>query len=84
MIVLIARADISVLQSGRNWSSSNLTNICALRENAEAKLSNPEIHYPVFNLGVEDVQTWPWIRATYVRWISNVNASDLIDCELVS
>ena len=84
MIVLIARADFSVLQSGRNWSSSNLANICALREDADAKLSNPEIHYPFFNLGVEDVQTWPWIRATYVRWVSNVNASDLIDCELVS
>ncbi len=84
MIVLIARADMSVLQSGRSWPGSNLTNICALRGDDDAKLSNPEIHYPFFNLGVEDVQTWPWIRATYVRWISNVDTSDLIDCELVS
>jgi hypothetical protein len=84
LIVLIVRADILVLQSGRNWPGSNLTNICALREDVEARLSNPEIHYPFFNLGVEDVQTWPWIRATYVRWISNVGASDSIDCELVS
>ncbi len=84
LIFLIARAEMSVLQSGSNWSSSNAINICTLREDGEAMLSNPEIHYPFFNLGIEDVQTWPWIRATYVRWISNVGASDLIDCELVS
>ncbi len=84
LFCLIARADVLVFQSGSKWPESNATNICALREDGEASLSNPEIHYPLFNLGVEDVQTWPWIRTTYVRWISKVHAADLIDCRLVS
>lgn len=84
LVSLTARADLAVLQSGKDWSGSNLSNVCALREDGEAKLSNPEIHYPLFGLGVEDVQTWPWIRAAYVRWISNLNIADQVDCKLVS
>jgi hypothetical protein len=85
LVLMIARADLLVLQSGSRWQDSNSANICALtEEGASALLSNPEIHYPIFGLGVEDVQTWPWIRVTYIRWISNIENATQIDCQLIS
>lgn len=83
LMILILRADYLVWSSGNSWGQTNATNICALQDDSDAVLANPEIHYPVFNLGIEDVQTWPWIRATYVRWVSNVQTISQIDCKLV-
>jgi hypothetical protein len=83
LMILILRADYLVWSSGNSWGRTNATNICALQDGSDAVLANPEIHYPVFNLGIEDVQTWPWIRATYVRWVSNVQTISQIDCKLV-
>jgi hypothetical protein len=83
LVILVLRADYLVWSSGNNWAQTNATNICALKNSSDAVLANPEIHYPVFNLGVEDVQTWPWIRETYIRWISNVQTASQFDCKLV-
>ena len=80
LMLVVMRADFLVWQSGGQWRESNTVNVCALKGNSAAILSNPEIHYPLFNLGVEDVQTWPWIRASYVRWISNVEPANLPGC----
>jgi hypothetical protein len=84
LFCLIVRADILVMRSGNQWHASNASNICALKANGQASLSNPETRYPIFHLGIEDVQTWPWIRATYTRWISSNQAANSIDCRILS
>ena len=84
LILLVLRADYLTWNSGHQWARTNELNICVNQQNGDTELRNPEIRYPLFGLGVEDVQTWPWIHAAYIRWISNVPIPHEIDCKLVS
>lgn len=84
LILITLRADILVWRSGSQWAQANESNICELRLSEKPILKNPEIRYPLFGLGIEDVQSWPWIRTTYLRWLSNVPETSKIDCELVN
>jgi hypothetical protein len=80
LVSSVLRADLLVWKSGSNWHLSNHANICALRGNDSADVTNPEIVYPPFQLGLEDAQSWPWIRASYIRWIANVPSAGKLTC----
>ena len=81
LVLSVTRANILVWNSGRDWRDSNVVNICSLRVDPSASTSNPEIHYPPFSLGIEGSQSWPWIRDSYVRWLSSVPSAKTIDCD---
>lgn len=80
LVSSVLRADLLVWKSGSNWHLSNHANICALRGNDSADVTNPEIVYPPFQFGLEDAQSWPWIRASYIRWIANVPSAGRLAC----
>ena len=54
------------------WDNNLQKNICALKVDPEATLLGAEIQYPPFNLGVEDVNTWDWMRNKYVGWVNAI------------
>lgn len=54
------------------WDNNLQKNICALKVDPEAALLGAEIQYPPFNLGVEDVNTWEWMRDKYVGWVNAI------------
>jgi len=81
LAISITRANILLWNSSREWHDRNVVNICSLREDPTASTSNPEIRYPPFSLGIEGSQSWPWIRDSYIRWLSNVPSAVTINCE---
>jgi hypothetical protein len=74
LVMLLAFTRIGVLGVSRaqDWDQNLVTNICTLKVNPESELLGAEIRYPPFGLGVEDVNTWKWMRDKYVGWVSNI------------
>jgi hypothetical protein len=81
LVISVARANILVWDSGRDWHQANAVNICSLRVDSSALVSNPEIHYPPFSLGIEGSQSWTWIRDAYTRWLSNMTPATTLECD---
>jgi hypothetical protein len=54
------------------WDRNLPLNICSLKANPDAVLYGAEIRYPPFDLGVEDVNTWEWMRDKYAGWVGNI------------
>ena len=54
------------------WDRNLPLNICSLKSNPDAVLYGAEIRYPPFDLGVEDVNTWEWMRDQYAGWVGNI------------
>jgi hypothetical protein len=65
---------IGVLGVNRSlvWDRNLHTNVCLLKANPDAKLLGAEIQYPPFGLGVDDVNTWDWMRNKYIGWVAAV------------
>jgi hypothetical protein len=61
------------------WDRNLHTNICLLETNHDAKLLGAEIQYPPFGLGVDDVNTWDWMRNKYVGWVDAVPHKTICD-----
>ena len=74
------RATALVIDRSSDWKISNDLNICKITINNEIDIQNPEILYPPFSLGVEDIQSWPWIKDAYIGWIKNNNTVDNKQC----
>jgi hypothetical protein len=76
----IIRATSLVIDRSSDWKTSNDLNICKIKINNEIGIQNPELLYPPFSLGVEDIQSWPWIKDAYIGWINNNNTVDNKQC----
>jgi hypothetical protein len=74
LVMLLAFVRIGVLGVSRSqaWDQNLALNICALKEDPTAELRGAEIRYPPFGLGVEDVNTWKWMRDKYVGWVDAI------------
>ena len=74
LIMSLAFVRIGVLGVERSlrWDRNLATNSCRIADNPSSALLGAEIQYPPFGLGVDDVNTWEWIRGKYVGWVQNV------------
>jgi len=72
MALTFLRVGVLGVSRSEAWDANLSLNICALESNPEANLYGAEIRYPPFNLGVEDVNTWKWMRDKYVGWVGNI------------
>lgn len=74
IVMLLTFTRIGVLGVSRSlmWDRNLTLNICALKLNSDAELLGAEIRYPPFYLGVEDVNTWKWMRDKYAGWVGNI------------
>jgi hypothetical protein len=81
LVMFLTFVRIGVLGVSRSleWDRNLTHNICALEGNPGAELRGAEIRYPPFGLGVEDVNTWKWMREKYVGWIGAI--PDSIKCK---
>ena len=81
LVMLLAFLRIGVLGVSRSleWDRNLTQNICALEINPEAELQGAEIRYPPFGLGVEDVNTWKWMRDKYAGWVGAIPHN--LDCK---
>jgi len=79
MSLCFARVGVLGISRSLSWDRNLTTNFCLLKHNPEAKLFGAEIRYPPFNLGVEDVNTWEWMRYRYAGWVLGV--SNRTECQ---
>jgi hypothetical protein len=81
LVMLLTFVRIGVLGISRSqaWDQNLIHNICTLKVNPAAELRGAEIRYPPFGLGVEDVNTWTWMRDKYVGWVDAIPNN--IDCD---
>ena len=80
LVMLLTFVRIGVLGVSRSqaWDQNLIENICTLKVDRAAELRGAEIRYPPFGLGVEDVNTWKWMRDKYVGWVGAIPNN--IDC----
>jgi hypothetical protein len=80
LILISARAGISFKERAVNWDDAFRINYCLIKENPNSKLVGAEMLYPGFNLGIEDVSSWEWMRNGYSNWVLNVKFKSDIKC----
>jgi hypothetical protein len=80
LILMSTRAGISFKARAADWDIAFRVNYCLIKENPKSKLIGAEMLYPGFNLGIEDVSSWEWMRNGYSRWISNPKFKSEIKC----
>lgn len=72
MSLCFARVGVLGINRSLAWDRNLNANYCLLKHNPDAKLFGAEIRYPPFNLGVEDIDTWEWMRYKYAGWVLGV------------
>jgi hypothetical protein len=80
LILISARAGIAFKARAADWDNAFEINYCLIKENPNSKLVGAEMLYPGFNLGIEDVSNWEWMRNGYSRWVSNPKFKDDANC----
>ena len=83
--VISLRTSSAVAQRANSWDIDFQRNYCLLTDSENADiyllpLSGPEIIYPFFNKGIEDIETWEWMKLGYVKWIKSGKIENLPDC----
>lgn len=72
MVFSFLRIGVLGVERAETWNRNLQLNICSLKSNPDAVLFGAEIRYPPFELGVEDVNTWKWMRDKYAGWVGNI------------
>ena len=78
---IITRVTILEVQRGANWDNNLRANGCLISNDNQAKLLGAEIKYPLFGLGIEDVNRWEWMSNNYRNWLSSPKLKKQITCE---
>lgn len=74
------RAAILLDKRASDWDNAIKVNYCLIKKDNEAKLVGADMLYPGFNLGIEDISKWEWMRNGYITWVSNPNFKTDIKC----
>lgn len=74
------RAGILLDRRATDWDNAFEVNYCLIKKDTRAKLVGADMLYPGFNLGIEDVSKWEWMRNGYATWVSNPDFKSKIKC----
>lgn len=66
---IFIRAGVLGVSRSLSWDRNLQVNICLLQMKSQPDLIGAEIRYPPFGLGVEDINTWTWMRDKYSSWV---------------
>lgn len=77
--LITVRSGYLVVARKINWQASFEHNVCVTRGEIEAPLRGLEITYPPVDLGIEDINTWPWMADGFEKWILGSDVS----CNLI-
>ena len=75
------RATYLIQSRANTWDVTLKSNICQIRSKSEAKITGAELRYPPLNLGIEDVQSWEWMRIPYVAWVKRLPEFQATKCD---
>ena len=74
------RAGILLDKRASDWDNAIKVNYCLIKKDNKTKLVGADMLYPGFNLGVEDISKWQWMRNGYITWVSNPSFKTDIKC----
>ena len=77
---LSVRSSISVLNRAQQWDSAYHSNICLIHQGDTRMLKGAEMVYPVFQKGIEDIESWAWMKQSYVTWINSQESTTFAAC----
>ena len=80
LVLMSGRAGMLIKKRSADWDAAFKVNYCLIKENPKSKLVGAEMLYPGFNLGIEDVSSWDWMRDGYSNWVSNPKFKSEIKC----
>jgi hypothetical protein len=80
LLLVSLRATLAFEKRKTDWDHAFKTNVCLLKNDPNSKLIGAEMLYPGFNLGIEDVSSWQWMRDGYAKWMSNPKFISGIKC----
>lgn len=80
LLLLSLRANLAFEKRETDWDNAFKTNVCLIKNDPKSNLIGAEMLYPGFNLGIEDVSSWRWMRDGYARWVSNPKFISEIKC----
>ena len=72
MVFAFMRIGVLGVERSMRWDRNLAVNSCRIVENPNAQLLGAEVQYPPFGLGVDDVNTWEWMRSKYVGWVEAI------------
>lgn len=63
------------------WDSAFEKNVCSIYQGDTKFLKGAEIVYPIFGKGIEDIESWEWMKQSYVLWIKSQNSTIFTPCD---
>jgi hypothetical protein len=63
------RSGYTVFNRKLSWQSNFEHNVCQVESNHPQDWRGSEITYPPKELGVEDINTWPWMEDGFKKWV---------------
>lgn len=84
-LTITLRTSMAVSQRATSWNSDFQRNYCLIINNLEKssnelELSGPEIIYPLFRKGIEDIHSWDWMKSGYIKWVESGKIQSTPDC----
>ncbi len=79
VFVSLSRAFLAIESRAERWDSAFAHNLCVVVSKKSEPLIGTETVYPISNLGIEDLNRWPWMRDAFSGWVTSTKFSD-IDC----
>ena len=70
--MILLRSGLTLSDRAHDWDRNLLHNICEIQKDSLSNLRGAELLYPPLGLGIEDIETWPWMRTNYVAWVKGL------------
>jgi len=79
-LALVSRVTVLEFHQATKWDANLIKNYCLLKQDDHAMLLGSEVRYPPIGLGIEDVNTWAWMRDDYSKWVLSPRFTKKIPC----
>lgn len=70
--MILLRSGFMLSDRAHDWDRNLLHNICEIQKDSLDNLRGAELLYPPLDLGIEDIETWPWMSTNYVVWVKGL------------
>jgi hypothetical protein len=70
--MILLRSGLTLSDRAHDWDRNLLHNICEIQKDSLSNLKGAELLYPPLGLGIEDIETWPWMSTNYVAWVKGL------------
>jgi hypothetical protein len=70
-LFLTARTSVLEINRSARWDLAFHSNLCSISRGETKDLIGADLVYPIFRKGVEDIETWKWMKESYIGWLTN-------------